>query len=256
MKNDSLMVSRDLAERIQRLLFGSMFEFVETGEKALKMAEELRALLDAPVAHQHEWDINSEGTATVCSICGIRSSDEPAASVVERQPVDLYQKFHEIAIEAAVFATVRYGYMPKTVNDDWKPHTWVIAAMHKAVEFYTTPPELAELQATIDHLRNDLEGTRLLDADQLLKINQLTAEIERLKDGQGEPVALYPRCTILKECNTSASGYSLQSAPVSVVPTEIHKQLVEMRQQFERANFVSLGKLLNACLDKVKELDQ
>jgi hypothetical protein len=33
----------------------------------------------APVVERqpHEWDINEHGTATVCSICGIRSSDEP-----------------------------------------------------------------------------------------------------------------------------------------------------------------------------------
>lgn len=37
--------------------------------------EELRALLAA--THQHEWDINDEGTATVCH-CGTRSSDDPA----------------------------------------------------------------------------------------------------------------------------------------------------------------------------------
>lgn len=88
---NKLEISRELAERIQRLLFGSMFEFVETGEKALGMAEELRALLDATVAHQHEWDINNDGTATVCSVCGIRSSDDLAAPVVERQePVPDY----------------------------------------------------------------------------------------------------------------------------------------------------------------------
>lgn len=44
-------------------------------------------------------------------------------------------------------------------------------------------------------------------------------------------------------------------APVAV-PVEIHQMLIEMRQTFERANFVALGKLLTACLDKVKELNQ
>lgn len=40
------------------------------------IADELRALLKA-ADHAHEWDINSEGTATVCN-CGARSSDEPS----------------------------------------------------------------------------------------------------------------------------------------------------------------------------------
>lgn len=38
--------------------------------------KELRDLLDAS-DHVHEWDINAEGTATVC-LCGARSSDEQA----------------------------------------------------------------------------------------------------------------------------------------------------------------------------------
>ncbi len=41
-----------------------------------KARAELRALLDA-TDHVHEWDINAEGTATVCH-CGARSSDETA----------------------------------------------------------------------------------------------------------------------------------------------------------------------------------
>lgn len=49
--------------------------------------------------------------------------------------------------------------------------------------------------------------------------------------------------------------YRSPPAPVAV-PVEIHQQLIEMRQQYERANFVTLGKMLNACLDKVKELNQ
>lgn len=31
--------------------------------------------------HAHEWDINDQGTATVCSVCGVRSSDEQPAPV-------------------------------------------------------------------------------------------------------------------------------------------------------------------------------
>lgn len=50
-------------------------------------------------------------------------------------------------------------------------------------------------------------------------------------------------------------AYTSPPAPVAV-PVEAHQQLIEMRQQYERANFVALGKLLTACLDKVKELNQ
>lgn len=35
----------------------------------------------------------------------------------------------------------------------------------------------------------------------------------------------------------------------------LHEQIMEIRRQYERANFVQVGKLLNACLDRVKELN-
>lgn len=47
----------------------------------------------------------------------------------------------------------------------------------------------------------------------------------------------------------------VERQPVAA-PVEIHRQLIEMRQQHERANFVALGKSLSACLDMVKELNQ
>lgn len=64
---------------------------------------------------------------------------------------------------------------------------------------YTAPPELAELQATIDQLRIDLSNqTELTNQANYHKaqraetlndeIARLTAENERLKAGQGEPV--------------------------------------------------------------------
>ena len=63
-------VPRELAERFA--------QYAESGKVSEPgMVEELRALLDAP-AHVHEWDVNAEGTATVCH-CGARSSDEPSA---------------------------------------------------------------------------------------------------------------------------------------------------------------------------------
>jgi hypothetical protein len=50
-------------------------ERIATGYGFPHIGQELRALLDA-ADHVHEWDINAEGTATVCH-CGARSSDEP-----------------------------------------------------------------------------------------------------------------------------------------------------------------------------------
>ena len=99
-----------------------------------------------------------------------------AAPVVERQPVELLQVVRE-----AMEGCYRDGKSDFRCSKNER-----IEETLQAIREHTAPPELAELQATIDHLRNDLEGTRLLSADQLLKINRLTAEIERLKGGQGE----------------------------------------------------------------------
>jgi hypothetical protein len=165
---------------------------------------------------------------------------------------------------------------------------------------FAAPAELAELQATIDHLRNDLEGTRLLAADQLLKINRLTAEneriqrvadnysallmdanaeIERLKAGHGEPV--YQVRTHGSDCWEDISGESLemckcqpeeyevrklytsQPAPVSVVlpiASDFYVEVFKMYgfgpQNLCMLNGKDLERIWNACLDKVKELNQ
>jgi hypothetical protein len=92
---------------------------------------------------------------------------------------------------------------------------------------YARFEDVVELQATIAQLTAENDEpewhqmmTKLEDQN-----TELRAEIERLKGGQGEPVALYPCCTILKECNTSASGYSLQPVPVPAVLPEHAKFL-------------------------------
>lgn len=41
--------------------------------------------------HAHEWDINDQGTATVCSVCGVRSSDEQPAPVAAPKMCDCNQ---------------------------------------------------------------------------------------------------------------------------------------------------------------------
>jgi cell division protein FtsB len=112
-----------------------------------------------------------------------------AAPVVERQP-DL--------VECDACPTSG-GCVGKCMKSNDSVQLW--SANWHMEEFYRSPygthvsaedhsTRVAELQATIAHLRNDLEGTRLLAADQLLKINRLTAENERLEkeiDGANEP---------------------------------------------------------------------
>lgn len=101
------------------------------------------------------------------------SCADSSAPVVERQPV----------AATAWEVTGRNGYglhreFPKWTTGD---------AELSVKALYAAPPELAELQATIAKLREELDGTRLLAADQLLKIKHQRIEIERLKGGQEEP---------------------------------------------------------------------
>jgi len=178
-----------------------------------------------------------------------------AAPVVERQPVAWFK--HLKGSEC---------------KSDGRTYDLMFCPMDGYQPLFDAPPELAELQATVDHLRNDLEGTRLLAADQLLKINRLTAEnerlrteIERLKGGQGEPAVLvelaenktYGGMHIAKWDNPGGLKegfhklYASQPAPVSVV-------LPERRVQpngFTGKGWAEL-RGWNACLDKVKELNQ
>lgn len=71
-------VSRELLERCLSALDCR----VAASKPVRALRVELRYFLDTQ-PHEHEWDINAEGTATVC-YCGARSSDVPA---VERQPI-------------------------------------------------------------------------------------------------------------------------------------------------------------------------
>ena len=76
------------------------------------------------------------------------------------------------------------------VEADWPEYEKVWGMIEARVT--GRPTELDVAKATIDHLRHDLEGTRLLAADQLLKINRLQARISDLEAAQpqGEPVPL------------------------------------------------------------------
>lgn len=75
------------------------------------------------------------------------------------------------------------------VEADWPEYEKVWGMIEARVTGRQT--ELDSALATIAHLRDDLDGTRLLAADQLLKINRLKARISELEAAQpqGEPVA-------------------------------------------------------------------
>jgi len=158
----------------------------------------------------------------------IREWNLRAAPVVERQPVallslspvQLHDKLHRLAKMSAVASTMRYSYLPSGMSDEWQAHAWVIDAMSRALiecdHTHGAPPELAD---TVDG-----------------EVAALKAEIERLKGGQGEPVAWLVqwnssipcitgfREVTLKELELSPEAatvtplFTSQPAPVSVMP--------------------------------------
>ena len=69
------------------------------------------------------------------------------------------------------------------------PLTQESLAAYQVKPVYEAPPELAELQATIARLESKLNRAINLDFQRRETIAQQAAEIERLKGGQGEPVA-------------------------------------------------------------------
>lgn len=187
-------------------------------------------------------------------------------------------------------------------------------------QLYTAPPELAELQATIASLDSNLfrQSQRIdqqaaeierrcanfqalkRDRDDLqLRYDHLMTEIERLKGGQGEPVAWIDPASLKYSDNEKqwvriagslaenrTNGYTMplyasQPAPVSVLPSrEVMRDLIAEViggdtydctrvwsawgvGTMSEDDFVPLieseerlYELADACLDKVKELNQ
>lgn len=153
------------------------------------------------------------------------------------------------------------------VEADWPEYEKVWGMIEARVT--GRPTELDVAKATIDHLRHDLEGTRLLAADQLLKINRLQARISDLEAAQpqGEPVAFlskgfttletvdgkYRIITQYKNRDDAWSDYielckAKQPAPVAVVMPER-----KARDGFGEFSPHSNG--WNACLDELKRLN-
>ena len=69
------MTTKQTIDGVPRELLSDILHQLETKAVSFVTVGKLRALLDS-ADHVHEWDINTEGTATVCN-CGARSSDEP-----------------------------------------------------------------------------------------------------------------------------------------------------------------------------------
>lgn len=74
------MTNNPTIDGVSRELLNQIYFELDAGTPSIATLAAIRALLDA-APHEHEWEINAEGTATVC-YCGARSSDAPA---VERQ---------------------------------------------------------------------------------------------------------------------------------------------------------------------------
>lgn len=172
--------------------------------------------------------------------------------VVERQPIVLPRKMEPSQYDSKGSVGLREG---------WNGFHDTIS---KLGPLYTAPPELAELQATIARLTAENERLKVFES-----VEQLSAEIERLKGGQGEPVA----CT---SCDGSGeyidaigdwrgycscpAGIELKSrpsqpAPVSVVLPE-RMVIPEPKSNLSDMDIFDYEVGFNACLDKVKELNQ
>jgi len=126
------------------------------------------------------YEITAAGDSLIEKLC------EPAAPVVERQ---YYYRVDACKVQDSKAPACVCWHNEGTgplFNNPWtqtEPKTW------RDKPTPTAPPELAELQATIDRLTADLKMR-----DRELEIaaeyhSDLQVELERLKGGQGEPAA-------------------------------------------------------------------
>lgn len=171
-----------------------------------------------------------------------------SAPVVERHPFAYYFKF-------ARYTTCDGPQGWSTEIEFEKPADFLFAdgRVKDFTPLYKEPPELAELQATIANLDSNL----FRQSEQIVR---LTAENERLKAGQGEAVGeagSMPGTTGFTMAAFEAEKvpigtklYTSQPAPVSVVLPE------RSNERDHAGDFTYEAKAWNACLDKVKELNQ
>jgi hypothetical protein len=189
--------------------------------------------------------------------------DAIAAPVVERQPnpepeAFMYQHEETGVIGFVDLQQVEWGFEKNNPR------------LHLICPLFRAPPELAELQAPTN-------GALIKDLTEV--IAQQAAEIERLKGGQGEPVLQAREITgepatwedmddfTFSVCRTDSHMYETrilyrqpvsQPAPVAVLGLDVFKALEKVRGApvLTTNQCYDLARELNACLDKVKELNQ
>lgn len=248
--SSKIEVSRELVEQLQR----------SADSMGWSIADDLGAALAAPVVERQPvayLDIGAGGYMDL----GSDLTDEQLQAlpngrhmlgIVGTYGIDGWKP--ALAFSTGYPDPVAYA----TFDDGGKIKIWSRSAKvvediarhgEKGIPLYTAPPELAELQATIARLK---------------------AGNERLKDGQGEPVAYADPKSFENFKNLAHLGglyahewmwanpapglkplYTSQPAPVPVV--------LPLREMFhgEMDNpEIDFNKGWNACLDKVKELNK
>lgn len=140
---------------------------------------------------------------------------------------------------------------------------------------YDAPPELAELQATVARLTAEKERLNDGNAKHWKVVCDQREEIERLKGGQGEPVAwryqshaggLWYLSSSEHNARTFQGNgevgaveplYTSQPAPVAVaLPERKHADDYAIRLGSGSGAAALAASEWNACLDKVKEMNQ
>ena len=162
------------------------------------------------------------------------------------------------------------------VEKDWPEYNFVWLMLEHRMAGYPVPDfnavkcaadvavaqaELETANATIERLTADVETMRA-------KNNELNDTVERLKGGQGEPVAVITSVTSRKDLkfqivildnqklHIGTKLYASQPAPVSVVLPSYRTASEYSLRVGKGAKAEYLANEWNACLDKVKELNQ
>jgi hypothetical protein len=239
MTDKTVTMSRDLAQKLDDLLY------IMTGHDShprliRKYGEEWWAPLDAM-------------RAEICTTL--------AVPVVERQPV------------AAAWLKVTDKGRGNEYELDWYGAAERLTAGE--YELYTSPPELAELQATIARLTAEkealkinlemsVEGAASLAETGDEEVAALKSEIERLKGGQGEPVGRVVEFGRgLREISWAKGKlpdlgvelYTSPHAPVAVVIPDVDV-LAQIIRTVDGNHSLGAGALAERIIDKVKELNQ
>jgi hypothetical protein len=220
----------------------------------------LEALLNADSVEQHEG-IDRELRAML------------AAPVVERQPVEIELGSPPVEHMAWLLdKVVNPGAYPQKVLHEQIRSTLDVIGKH------TAPPELAELQATIAQLTAENERLQMMLDEETDRVkiaidiqqkaiggrDKYAAEIERLKGGQGEPVAWAANSNLAEIADGalwSGTLWGKKNPPMLEERTPLYTSrpilvLPERKATIAFGEPDIRGEAWNACLDKVKELNQ